>query len=311
MKVKCTIRLILIYIIFKFNQIQPIYYLYYKIFICIYTLTWLILTIIYDNSYLNDFTNINNNTNSTKHAWYYYFSNQIYLLQFLYYLLLTTLLLVIYSHHLKLLGFKDFLLRHKEVSRITLRTILASWSNSEQQYPHILTILIWVGNTIILPLSYFVTIIFFVNLIRDFEYVKQLVYPSNLDSLRVLRLWLNLNINVINSVIITFDFILSLIPVRMYHFYLPLIFSALYSILIQIIVSFRHLNEINILFIDNIPISVQLSIIVISIVVLHFIHALVFRFKLWLTYDIIGHSDITEVAVELKIERKSETASIN
>jgi hypothetical protein len=230
-------------------------------------------------------------------------------MQFVYYLLITTLLIIIYSHHLKLLGFRDFLLRRKEVSRITLRTILASWSNSEKQYPHILTILIWTSNTIILPLSYFVTIIFFVNLIRDYQYVKQLVYPSKLDNTQILRLWLNLNVNVINSIVITFDFILSLIPVRIYHFYLPLIYSALYSILIQIIVSVENIDHVNILFIDNMPLSSQFSIIIGSIVGIHFLHVFAFRFKLWLTYDIMKHADITEVAVELKIERRSENSS--
>jgi hypothetical protein len=287
---------------------QPIYYLYYKIFICIYTLVWLILTITYDNSYLNDFTKINNTvSNSTKHSWYYYFSNQVYLIQFVYYFLITTILVIIYFHHLKLLGFKDLLLKRKEVSRITLRTILATWSNSDQQYPHILTIIIWAGNTIILPLSYFVTIMFFFNLIRDFQYVKQLIYPS--DNIGMLRLWLNLNVNIINSVIITFDFILSLIPVRIYHFYLPLVFSILYSILIQIMVSVYNLKQLYILFIGDIPVSVQLSIIIGLMVVIHFLHAFAFRFKLWLTYDILKHADITDAAVELKIERKSESSS--
>ena len=192
---------------------------------------WLFLSIFYKSIYfygthnsslMSDF-----NTSNTE-SWFIYFPNQVYLLQFIFYLSYTISIIVCYKADLKQASENIVHLGNKrsELSLITLATVSESKQDDEEiesNIPKVLIYFLWAAYTIIFSLSCAVTVLFFFNEISN---------RFNLNNTKsFLDIWLILNVNVFNSIIMTIDFLFTLIPLRLYHFYLPIIYSILYILI--------------------------------------------------------------------------------
>lgn len=206
---------------FQLIQIKPNYLIAYKVFVTIYTLTWLITSIV---TYAIS-------TEVQTHNWIYYLHNQIYVLLVAYYLMSTGLLIYVYYQHVRMIRVKDVInkLNAATTREITLRQMVNQWSSeaasSSSAPPKLFLLALWSLYTILVPLTYTVSLEWFINI--DSHLIDHVS-----DTLQLLVV---LNFSVINSALITFELIISLIPIRIYHFYLPTFYTCFYCLVVYLL----------------------------------------------------------------------------
>ena len=251
---------------------------------------WLILSICYHNIYVYGSDSSKNatstgmnssNPSNVKHGWFRYFPNQVYFLLSAYYLFTTSALIIF--HKTKLLQKLK-----KRQSEFTLSALAISYENEDNEMPKpkALIYLLWISYSIIVPLTYAVTILFFLNESSNGFHLNQ--------EQNAFKIWLILNLNVFNSIIITYELIISLIPLRIYHAYYSVFYATIYVIL-RVIFE----NPVKSSFFSEWYSNV---ILVPLVLVIHVICALAYRVKMWLYFDIWIKSQI-------KINIESQTAA--
>ena len=187
--------------------------------------------------------------------------------------MLTNAVLIFYHREKlvqKLKTLKNSALKTKQ-SEFTLTSLASTYDNDDNVIPKpkVLIFLIWTSYSLILPLTYVVTFLFFLNEISHGFYLN--------NERNSFNIWLILNTNVFNSVIITIEFVLSLIPLRVYHFYYSVFYATFYISLTVFMENQAH----------NCFFSVwHLNVMLVPFVfVTHIFFALIYRVKLWLFYE--------------------------
>lgn len=268
-------------------QIRPNYLMTYKILVTIYTLGWLITSIVFYAT---------SNETDHDHNWIYYLSNQIYILMVVYFIFSTGVLIHAYYKHFRLVRVKDVLNKLNATSAssrpVTLRQMVNQWSSeaasnndsvhasisSSTAPPRVILVTLWVIYTALVPLTYMVTLQWFINL-------SNVPIPTN----NPLNLAIFINLNIINSVIITIELILSLIPIRIYHFYVPTLYACFYCLIVYIIwLIWRSSDQPTFEVFNGSGFSALSFLGYLGfIIVVHLVHAISYRVKLWLYYDVI------------------------
>jgi hypothetical protein len=123
----------------------------------------------------------------------------------------------------------------------------------------------------VVPLIYLVSILFIVN---EFTQQHHLTLRQSFSSstTSAFNLFLIFNSQIILTVLLTVDMFLSMIPVRVFHFY----FSAVYGLIYYLVVAFAYLKINYHLY----TIWVDLIIFICIIVGIHLIHFLFYRVKI-------------------------------
>ena len=296
----------------KFSEISPRSFIIYKLLVTTYIFVWLVLSIFYNNFY--QYGSNGNRTDSTiyhdngdykvKNYWFLYLPNLAYIVLLFYYVLNTSLLIYIYFHQLKIVQIKD-LFKKKTVSTVTLRNMATSWSNesNDLNYSKNLVYILWITYTIIVPLTYAVTILFVVN---------EAMYSTSFDlNKNGLATWMTINVNVINSIIITIEFLFSLIPVRLYHFYFPLTYVFFYGLLTAMLYeidsdlyTWDHHNLFE--FMSEKSPFISFGLYCALVFSLHIAHFLLQSFKIWLFFDVFEKKIESD---EIEFSIKSDTLS--
>ena len=256
-------------------------YIGVKFFITAYMFAWLFLSIFYKNIYFygpnNNLSPMSNYNISNSASWFVYFPNQVYLLQFIFSLSSTVSIIVSYKSDIKraretIIHLGD---KRSEFSLNSLANISENKQDDEieTKIPRVLIYYIWSLYTIIFSISYSVTALFFFNEISN---------QFNLnDKIEILDILLMLNINVFNSIIMTIEFLLTLIPLRIYHFYLPVIYSIIY-----ITIGINVDNSSNTEWYSRV-------FLIPLILVIHFCGSLAFRFKFRVLPNILKTKIVT------------------
>ena len=254
-----------------------------------------------------------------KHFWIYYYSNQVYLFICIYFLASTICLTIVYFNYMKLIDVKPklekfcscLLPRRKERTvsinmaggqgspKITIRDAMAAWSNESNvlQYPKAYLYLLWAMFTIIVPLAFSNTIMFAANNLVRNEFFSSIYDPSTKSAAehqnQLLTLLLSINTNIVGSLLIALESAISLIPVRIYHFFWPISYVAFYLLILFMCWLFDR-SSFDLVYGDLIGYHLsyqyywQMILMFIGfILVLHLIHALIYRAKIWLFYDLL------------------------
>lgn len=250
----------------------------YKVLVTLYTLAWLTVSVV---AYATQ-------TIELEHNWFYYLSNQVYVLIVAYYITSTSLLVYTYYQHVRLVRVRDVIKKMNSAGKssqqpATLRQMVNQWSselNGETKStapPKCILIVLWMLYTIVVPLTYTVTL----------QWLSNASMPTHS--------WLStaifVNFNILNSVLITIEFLVSLVPIRVYHFYLPVLYACFNCLVVYVVwVAWpkARLNQPT-FEVFNGEVFTMLSFLgyLGFILAVHVVHAISYRLKLWLYYDIL------------------------
>jgi hypothetical protein len=248
-----------------------------KLFATIYMFICLFLSIFYNNIYFygkskSPFFINNSNPNNTNYntSWFMYFPNQVYLLQFVFFLTSTISIIVCFKSDIKQASenMVHFSSKRSEKALVSLADIS---ENRQKEYgsklPTFFIYFLWITYTIVFSLSYLVTALFFSNEIAN---------RFNLNNQNnIFNIWLILNVNVFNFIIMTIELAFTLIPVRLYHFYLPIIYY-----IFQFLVRINSVNFTN-------PEWNEVYCLIPIIFLIHVLGSLIYRLKFWLFSKIL------------------------
>ncbi len=248
-----------------------------KLFVAIYMSICLFLSIFYDSVYFygkskSPFFIHNSNPNNTNYnaSWFMYFPNQVYLLQFIFVLTSTISIIVSYKSDIKQASenLVHFSSKRSEMSLASLADISV---NKQEEYgsklPKMFIYFLWITYTMVFSLSYLVTALFFSN---------EIVNRFNLNNQdNIFNLWLILNVNVFNFIIMTIELSFTLIPLRLYHFYLPTI-----CYIFQFLIRTNSVKSAN-------PEWNEVYCLIPIIFLIHVLGSLMYRLKFWLFSKIL------------------------
>lgn len=264
-------------------QIKPNYLIAYKVFVTIYTFAWLVLSIV---CYARSPT-------TPEHNWFYYLHNQIYVVLVAYYLMSTGLLIHVYYQHVRMVRVRDVINKLNAAAtgsnhETSLRQMVNQWSSEGGQAsstsstsapPKAFLLVLWALYTILVPLAYTVTLEWLINIDSHLANIPD-----------TLRFAVIINFSIVNSIIITFELILSLIPIRIYHFYLPVLYACFYTLVVYLLwlgwPDSSGKLKFEAFWLDGFSVKAFFGYLG-FILTVHVIHALIYRFKLWVYYDVL------------------------
>ena len=235
---------------------------------CLFISIFYNVSYLYEPSQLQPSLNVSNANTSNYRFWLYCFPNQIYLLQFLFSVFTTIVFMVYNKSELKRMNEKFLTVKNKlllsSASKIVSLSSIANNSKVKEEIeislPNYFIVSLWITHTIIISLSFSVTVLFLFNEISNQFYLN--------GQTNFALIWSFFNFNVFNSVITSIEFLLTLIPLRLYQFYLPLTVAFFHIFIRFAIDSFIEWSNV-------------LSILPL-VLVIHILSFLSFRLKMWI-----------------------------